>query len=63
MSAPKDAAEAVDEGWVEYGGELIWAVGFTPGGAPFGLSAEEFGADPRYQDDDDGPLTQRTQVF
>jgi len=29
-------------GWVEWGGELIWAVGFTPGGAPFGLRACEF---------------------
>jgi hypothetical protein len=29
-------------GWVEWGGELIWAVGFTSGGAPFGLRASEF---------------------
>jgi hypothetical protein len=29
-------------GWVEYGGELIWAVGFTSGGAPFGVPASEF---------------------
>ncbi len=29
-------------GWVEWGGELIWAVGFTAGGAPFGLRASEF---------------------
>ncbi len=31
-----------DEGWVEWGGELIWAVGFTSGGAPFGLRVPEF---------------------
>jgi hypothetical protein len=29
-------------GWVEWGGELIWAVGFTSGGAPFGLRACDF---------------------
>ena len=34
----------VDDGWVEWGGELIWAVGFTEGGAPFGLRACEFDA-------------------
>ena len=32
----------VEDGWVDWGGELIWAVGFTEGGAPFGLSACEF---------------------
>ncbi len=32
----------VDTGRVEWGGELIWAVGFTSGGAPFGLRASEF---------------------
>jgi hypothetical protein len=32
----------VEDGFVEWGGELIWAVGFTEGGAPFGLSASEF---------------------
>jgi len=30
------------EEWVEYGGELIWAVDFTPGGAPIGLTLREF---------------------
>ena len=30
------------EGWVEWGGELIWAVGFTSGGAPFGLRVSDF---------------------
>jgi hypothetical protein len=29
-------------GWVEWGGELIWVVGFTSGGAPYGLRACEF---------------------
>jgi hypothetical protein len=28
-------------GWIEWGGELIWAVGFTSGGAPYGLRACE----------------------
>lgn len=31
-------------GWVEWGGELIWAVGYTEGGAPFGLTEAEFQA-------------------
>ena len=30
------------EGWVEWGDELIWAVGFTPGGAPYGLRVSDF---------------------
>lgn len=36
--------EPLPEGddWVEWGGELIWAAGFTSGGAPYGLSVEEF---------------------
>jgi hypothetical protein len=29
-------------GWVEWGGELIWAVGFTSGGAPYGLRVCDF---------------------
>jgi len=32
----------VDDGWVEWGGELIWAVGFTSGGAPYGLRVYDF---------------------
>jgi hypothetical protein len=31
-----------DVEWVEYGGELILAVGYTAGGAPFGLRASDF---------------------
>ncbi len=31
-----------DIGWVEWGGELIWAVGFTSGGAPYGLRVSDF---------------------
>jgi hypothetical protein len=29
-------------GWVEWGGELIWAVGYTSGGAPYGLRVCDF---------------------
>jgi aminoglycoside phosphotransferase (APT) family kinase protein len=38
------AHEPVPEGddWVEWGGQLIWAAGFTSGGAPYGLSVEEW---------------------
>lgn len=32
----------MDDGWVEWGGELIWAVGFTEGGAPYGLRVSDF---------------------
>jgi len=28
--------------WVEWGGELMWAAGFTSGGAPYGLTEDEF---------------------
>jgi hypothetical protein len=31
-----------DIGWVEWGGELIWVVGFTSGGAPYGLQVSDF---------------------
>lgn len=34
--------DRADLGWVEWGGELIWAVGFTSGGAPFGLRPSDF---------------------
>lgn len=48
--APTDprarAHEPVPEGddWVEHGGELIWAMGFTEGGAPYGLTVSQFRA-------------------
>ncbi len=32
------------EDWVEWGGELVCAQGFTEGGAPYGLSVDEFRA-------------------
>ena len=34
---PSGADGLVGDGWVDWGGELIWAVGFTEGGAPYGL--------------------------
>ncbi len=38
--------EPVPEGedWVEWGGELVWAAGFTSGGVPYGVSADQFRA-------------------
>lgn len=36
-----EAERLAEIGWVEWGGELIWAAGFTEGGAPFGLRACE----------------------
>lgn len=42
----QDAHEPVidfdDPGWVEWGGQLIWAVGFTSNGVPYGLTVDEF---------------------
>jgi aminoglycoside phosphotransferase (APT) family kinase protein len=40
------AHEPVPEGddWVECGGELIWAMAFTEGGAPYGLTVSQFRA-------------------
>lgn len=31
-----------DDGWIEWGGELIWVVGYTSGGAPYGLRVCDF---------------------
>jgi aminoglycoside phosphotransferase (APT) family kinase protein len=39
---PGDEPTLSGEEWVEYGGELIWAVDFTSGGAPIGLTARDF---------------------
>jgi hypothetical protein len=41
-SAERTERNVWDTGWVEWGGELIWAVGFTSGGAPFGLRVSDF---------------------
>ena len=37
---------------VDYGGELIFAVGFTPGGAPFGPRVEIVDGELRFPDDE-----------
>jgi hypothetical protein len=42
---PTEAQRLADIGWVEWGGELIWAVGFTSGGAPYGLRVSDFDPD------------------
>ena len=39
-----EAQRLADNGWVEWGGELIWAVGFTSGGAPYGLRVSDVDA-------------------
>lgn len=41
---PAEVDRRGDYGWVEWGGELIWAVGHTSGGAPYGLRPSEFDA-------------------
>src|SRR5947208_15800145 len=40
--ASTDEPRPGDDGWEEYGGELMWVVGHTEGGAPYGLKADEF---------------------
>lgn len=37
-----DEPQPEGDDWVEFGGERIWAMGFTEGGCPYGLSLEEF---------------------
>jgi aminoglycoside phosphotransferase (APT) family kinase protein len=34
--------KAEGDEWAEWGGELIWAAGFTEGGTPYGLTLDEF---------------------
>ncbi len=38
---PDDEPELEGAEWCSWGGELIWAVSYTEGGAPFGLTMEE----------------------
>lgn len=44
----------------EHGGELIFAVGFTPGGAPYGPRVEIVDGELRFPDDD--PLDLNTEI-
>ena len=37
-----EAQRLADNGWVDWGGELIWAAAFTSGGAPYGLRVSDF---------------------
>ncbi len=39
---PEDEPTLAGEEWVEWDGELIWAVEFTSGGAPIGLTERQF---------------------
>lgn len=41
----KDEPLPDGDDWVEWGGELILAMGFTAGGAPYGVSVDEFRED------------------
>jgi len=42
LQAPNSEPLAEGEDWVEWGGERIWAAGFTEGGAPYGMTVAEF---------------------
>ena len=37
-----EAQRLANSDWIEWGGELIWAVGFTSGVAPYGLRVCDF---------------------
>jgi hypothetical protein len=39
--AGRTELQLADEGWVEWGGELIWAVGLISGGPPYGLRVSD----------------------
>ena len=41
-AGPGDEPSLAGEEWVEWGGELTWAVDFTSGGAPIGLTERQF---------------------
>ncbi len=41
-SRPHDELLPPEDGWVPWGGQEVWAVGETSGGAPYGLTREEF---------------------
>lgn len=55
-------AERIDplEDVFEYGGELIFAVGFTPGGAPYGPRVEIADGELRFPDDE--PQDLKTEI-
>ena len=38
----EDEPDLDAEEWIEFGGESIWAAGFTAGGAPYGLTLAEY---------------------
>lgn len=37
--------DGLPNGWMEWGGEIMFVVGFTSGGAPYGLRIDELTAD------------------
>ena len=39
---PTDAQRLPEDCWIDWGGELIWVVGYTSGGAPYGLRVCDF---------------------
>ncbi len=48
---PPDLDDCLDQ-WVDFGSQRIWVVGYTSGGAPYGLTEDEFDA----PFDDDNPF-------
>jgi hypothetical protein len=39
---PGGAEDGVADGWMEWGGELVFVAGFTSGGAPYGVRVQDF---------------------
>lgn len=40
-TADDDDFDGPTDCWVSYGGEMLWALGYTPNGVPYGLSEDE----------------------
>jgi hypothetical protein len=44
-SARETAADQADPIWVDFSGRRMFVVGYTPGGAPYGVFEDEMDAD------------------
>ncbi|HVL99577.1 MAG TPA: hypothetical protein VM324_09835 [Egibacteraceae bacterium] len=41
---PEGVQDGLPDGWLEWGGELMFVAGFTSGGAPYGVRVQDFPA-------------------
>ena len=42
---PEESEAGLPDGWMEWGGELMFVAGFTSGGAPYGVRLQDFPPD------------------